>query len=162
MVSSKRRDDIVVLQANDIDGLKQELSRHLGRLASRQHPEVIAIQNKVPYGLCSSVDAGQEVDGNFVFPLGGTLQDFVSLIPNSIKDIWIAIEVQTPVGLQKVEQRMQDGFRSYNLNIAIPDKTFGTLKIINKGKTTEKVSIGFTYQQGKDYEIKKVEFNGLA
>lgn len=162
MVSSKTREDIVNLHSNDIAGLKQELSRHLGRLACRQHPEVISIQNKVPYGLCSTIEAGQEAEGSFVFPLGGTLQDFVSHIPQSIKDIWIAIEVETPVGTQKVEQRMQDGFRSYNLGIDIPDKTFGTLRVLNKGKTTEKVSIGFTYQQGKDYEIKKVEFNGLT
>lgn len=162
MASSRTREDVIALRGQTVEELKQELSRHLAHLSCRKHPDVISIQNKVPMGLTGIIEPGQTIEGDFVFPVGGTLQDFVSRIAPSVKDIWISIEVVTEAVTQKVEQRMQDGFRSYRMDLKIPDRTFGTLRIENKGKTSEKVSIGFTYQQGKAYEIKEVEFNGPA
>lgn len=160
MASSKSRSDKIQLQGRDIQSLKAELEIHLTTAMCRQHADVIVVANKVPMGFCCTVEPGLVYTEFFVFPVNGTLQDFISKIPDSCKDLFIEIQAVSATGTQINEARLRDGFRDYSIEVNIPAKTFCKITIRNEGKQSFEASIGFTYQQGKDYEIKEIEFNG--
>ena len=159
MDSSRRvRQNVVLLQSNDLSSLKVEIADHLARISNRQPKDIVLQSQKIPLGLASYVEAGSEIEGIMPFPLAGTLQDFMSYVPNGVGEVYVQVTVVDKTGSQRVETRLQDSFRSYSIKANVTKTSYAKVKIMNKSKVAVDCVFGFTF---KEVLPNEVEATGL-
>lgn len=144
----------VALKSSTLDGLKTELEDHLTVAMQRQPKTVTLTSYKIPIGLGGVIEPGQRISSVIPFAVNGNLTDFMSSLPASIKDVYIHVTVRTGGVSQTVDQRLQDGFRSYDINLAVPKMSFAKVELENKGKTPIEALVGFTFEERLANEIK--------
>ena len=153
--SNKERKPLgVILRGRSIEELQSEIGEHLTRVMQRQPKTAINVSYKIPLGFGGPLEAGQSICTTLAFPLSGTLANFMSVLPPSAGDVFIKLTATSQGITQVLEQRLQDGERSYSLEITVPRLSHAKLEITNKGKTTVDAVVGFTFQETMTDEIK--------
>ena len=161
MDSYKRvRENKIVLNSTDLEGLKSELSEHLSRAMVRQPRNVTLQSYKIPMGFSGFVKAGEEISAILPFPIAGTLQDFMSVTPLGVKEVMAQITVVSATNSQRVETRLQDGYRGYNISANIAKLSYVKIKLVNKSKVDADCIVGFTFQEELTHEIKETRLIG--
>jgi len=161
MDSFKRvRDNSVILQGNDIESLKTEISGWLTQAITRRPKDVTLQSFKIPMGFSAIVPPGESIKSVLAFPIAGTLQDFMSYVPLGAKEIFVQITSVDSVGSQRAETRLLDGFRSYTIKAECAKTSYVTIKITNNTKADADCVFGFTFQEVRSDEIKKTKLDG--
>ena len=148
------------LQGKDLEALKRELEGHLVRMSIRQPREPRPPANKMPMGFGLLVEAESSAVTYFPFTLGGSITDFMSLLPPSTKELYIKITLMNSGVSQRVEQRLQDEYRAYTIQLNIPKLSVAKIELINKSNVAVEAIIGFTFQEDRDNAIRTTELIG--
>jgi hypothetical protein len=154
------RDTSIKLLGTDLSSLKVELEGHLATAMSRKPKDITLQSFKIPMGLSAAISSGESIESVLPFPLAGSLQDFMSFVPEGIKEVFVQVTVVDRTGSQRVETRLLDGFRSYSITAQVAKTSYAKIKIMNKTKVDVDCIFGFTFKEALPNEIEKTRLVG--
>lgn len=143
----------IKLFGTTLEELKSELEKHLARAMQRQVSKPAAMPSaKIPMGFSGFIQPGESFEAITVFPLAGKLSCFSSFVSGTNKDVVAQITLYRDGGSNRIDQKLLDGFRSYDTAVEVPANSFAKIKLVNNGKVEVQSTIGFVFQEGT-YEI---------
>ena len=150
----------IKLQGNSIPELKQEIAKHLDRALVRVPKDKTLTSYKIPMGFGCTIEAGERYSVTYPFGITGSLADFMSFLPPSTRDCWIKVTVSNSGITQQTEQRLQDDYRNYSIQLNVPRLSVVKIELDNRSKIAIEAVVGFTFQERRSDEIRTTELIG--
>jgi hypothetical protein len=160
MAISRTRENRIVLYGNDIPTLKTELQDYLSEAMNKQPVNKTLVSYKIPMGIGEIIEAGRSVTKIIPFPVAGVIENLMSFLPPSTKDVFVKITVSNKGIEQGATQRLQDDYRAYTLKLLIPAVSVVRVEISNNCKVAVEAIVGFTFEERLSDEIRTTELIG--